>query len=130
MYWTDYGSGDIRQANLDGSGQTALVTGQHQPVGIALDILGGKMYWCDISGGDIRRAADNFLSRAVGTERERFDYFCAQNEWWLEDFVLFDLLRERHGRDWSKWPSQLARRDLHVMTFASSLPSARSLSSE
>src|SRR5205823_495675 len=59
----------------------------------------------------IQRAAGNFLSRAGSGERERFDYFCAENEWWLEDFVLFDLLRERHGGDWSKWPSQLARRD-------------------
>jgi DNA-binding beta-propeller fold protein YncE len=56
VYWTDYGNGDIRRANLDGTGQTILVTGQNQPVGIALDTLGGKMYWCDISGGDVRRA--------------------------------------------------------------------------
>src|SRR5260370_358936 len=35
MYWTDYGSGDIRQANLDGTGQTILVRGQRACVGIA-----------------------------------------------------------------------------------------------
>jgi hypothetical protein len=43
MYWSDTagsvaGSGDIRQAGLDGSGQTILFTGLDTPWGIALDL--------------------------------------------------------------------------------------------
>jgi len=56
-------------------------------------------------------AAVNFLNRHGSYARQCFDSFCIDNEWWLEDFVAFDLLRERHGGDWSKWPTQFARRD-------------------
>src|SRR5262249_29167099 len=49
-------SGDIRRANLDGSGQETLVIGLAGPRGIALDLPGGKMYWAERFGGDIGRA--------------------------------------------------------------------------
>jgi DNA-binding beta-propeller fold protein YncE len=55
MYWTDLFGGDIRRANLDGTGQQTLVTGG-SPGGIALDLSGGLMYWTDYSASDIRRA--------------------------------------------------------------------------
>jgi 4-alpha-glucanotransferase len=57
------------------------------------------------------QAARNFLERANGDARQRFDDFCGGNSWWLEDYVLFDTLRERHGRNWSQWPAELARRE-------------------
>jgi 4-alpha-glucanotransferase len=57
------------------------------------------------------QAAQNFLQRANGDARSRFDRFCHQNSWWLEDYVLFDTLRQRHGNDWKHWPSPLARRE-------------------
>jgi len=57
------------------------------------------------------QAARNFLERANGDARQRFDGFCGENSWWLEDYVLFDTLRERHGRNWSQWPAELARRE-------------------
>ncbi len=59
MYWTDnsyYGIGDIRSANLDGSGSQTLVSELDWPTGIALDLSGGKMYWVDQASGDIRSA--------------------------------------------------------------------------
>src|SRR5271165_4107117 len=56
IYWTDAGNDDIRRANADGSGQQTLVSGVSQPVGIALNLAGGKMYWTDEGAGDIRRA--------------------------------------------------------------------------
>src|SRR2546426_333481 len=66
IYWTDSnawstgGGGDIRRANLDGTGQTTLIGGLVGPGGIALDAAGGSMYWTngDIerNTGDIRRA--------------------------------------------------------------------------
>ena len=59
----------------------------------------------------IREAARNFLERASGNARRRFDDFCRENSWWLEDYVLFDTLRGRHGKNWSQWPSDLARRE-------------------
>jgi 4-alpha-glucanotransferase len=56
-------------------------------------------------------AGGKFLERANGNARQRFDDFCCENSWWLEDYVLFDILRERHGRNWSQWPAELARRE-------------------
>jgi 4-alpha-glucanotransferase len=57
------------------------------------------------------QAARNFIERAAGDVRRRFDQFCEENSWWLEDYVLFDALREIHGRAWHLWPAGLARRD-------------------
>lgn len=57
------------------------------------------------------QAGKNFLERANGEPRVHFDRFCQENSWWLEDYVLFDTLRQRHGNNWNKWPSPLARRE-------------------
>jgi Domain of unknown function (DUF5050) len=56
IYWSSLNGGDIRRANLDGTGQTTLVSGQRGPLGPALDLAGGQMYWGDNFSGDIRRA--------------------------------------------------------------------------
>jgi len=56
-------------------------------------------------------ASRNFLESAQPGPRSRFDRFCAANQWWLEDFVLYDALRTRYsGQLWRLWPSELARR--------------------
>jgi 4-alpha-glucanotransferase len=60
----------------------------------------------------LTEAADTFLQRASGAPRARFDRFCHENAWWLDDFVLFDALRERYSRQsWNHWPRELARRE-------------------
>jgi hypothetical protein len=48
--------GDIRRANLDGTGQEILVRNLNMPSYIALDLAHGQMYWADYGSGDIRRA--------------------------------------------------------------------------
>src|SRR5450432_914948 len=68
----------------------------------------------------LREAAGDFLRRADENARRRFDDFCRENFWWLEDYVLFDALSERHGKNWSQWPADLARHEgsaiAHVQT--------------
>jgi 4-alpha-glucanotransferase len=60
----------------------------------------------------LREAARNFLASASGRARARFDQFCADNSWWLEDYALFVNLRDRYpGGGWNRWPRELARRD-------------------
>ena len=71
------------------------------------------------------QATKNFLGRAGGCERRRFEAFCDQNSWWLEDYVLFEAIRERHGRPWNHWPRELARREPAAVNSVS-----RDLSSE
>src|SRR5262249_53569806 len=47
----------IGRANLDGSGQTTLVTGMTGgPAGPVLDLAGGQMYWTNVFAGTIQRA--------------------------------------------------------------------------
>ena len=56
--------------------------------------------------------AHKFLDSASGAARSRFEQFRAENEWWLEDFVLYDALRDRYRKKfWNAWPLELARRD-------------------
>src|SRR5215467_13433328 len=40
----------------------------------------------------LRQAAKNFLHAASGPAAKRYESFCRQNHWWLEDYVLFSVL--------------------------------------
>jgi len=58
----------------------------------------------------LKEACGNFLASAGDEQRSRFDRFCAENSWWLEDFVLYDALQTRHQvKFWKDWPEALAR---------------------
>ena len=60
----------------------------------------------------IFEAAHNFLRTAGSAARARFDAFRERNNWWLDDFVLFDALRSHLGLEsWNRWPRELAHRD-------------------
>ncbi|MGD0599837.1 MAG: 4-alpha-glucanotransferase [Terriglobales bacterium] len=57
-------------------------------------------------------AAHNFVRSAAPNVRSRYDSFCRQNQWWLDDFVLFDGLRARFKLEsWNRWPRELIHRD-------------------
>ena len=59
----------------------------------------------------LRQAAQNFLEGRDG-DRKGFEDFKRENAWWLEDFVLFEVIRETQGgATWSTWPEGLARRE-------------------
>src|SRR5713101_2369111 len=59
----------------------------------------------------LREAAQNFLQQASAKDRARFQAFCNDNSWWLEDFVLFQELRNANrGEPWNRWASDLAWR--------------------
>lgn len=65
----------------------------------------------------LREAAANFARSALPEARERYDAFCRDNEWWLEDYVLFSVLRERFQEQaWNTWPREVARRDPETIT--------------
>jgi 4-alpha-glucanotransferase len=64
-------------------------------------------------------AARNFLRSARGHARSRFESFRDENAWWLDDFVLFDALRERYERKcWAEWPRALAQREVVALETA------------
>ena len=67
MYWTDAGNDRIKRADLDGDNVETLVEtrklvtpnlagSETTPLGIALDVAGGKMYWTDSATDKIQRA--------------------------------------------------------------------------
>ena len=57
-------------------------------------------------------AGRNFLRSAADSARSRFDNFCRQNQWWLDDFVLFDGLRARYRLEtWNRWPQKFVHRN-------------------
>ena len=57
-------------------------------------------------------AARNFVRSAAPSARDRYETFCRENQWWLDDFVLFDALRARFKLEsWNRWPRELSHRD-------------------
>ena len=57
-------------------------------------------------------AARNFLHSGASDALRRFEAFRAENQWWLDDFVLFDTLRARHKLEsWNQWSHDLAYRE-------------------
>jgi len=53
-----------------------------------------------------------FLRSASGDSLRRFESFCSENSWWLDDFVLFDALRAKHKLAcWNQWPHGFAHRE-------------------
>jgi 4-alpha-glucanotransferase len=60
----------------------------------------------------LRRAWELFSANASRTERDAHDAWCARTAAWLDDYVLFTVLRRRHGgASWSDWPQPLALRE-------------------
>ena len=67
----------------------------------------------------LHEAAYNFWRSSADWARDRFDHFCAENAWWLDDFVLYDALRSQHSlKIWTEWPRELARREPDALAAA------------
>lgn len=56
-------------------------------------------------------AAQQFEKSADRAWQKRFDLFCHDNTFWLEDYASFNVLRKRFsGQSWPAWPQEFARR--------------------
>src|SRR5262249_1590552 len=55
VYWTNFGTGEVMQAKLDGSSKVTLTTGEKAPVAVQAD--GGLVYWVSYSEVGVLRAA-------------------------------------------------------------------------
>lgn len=65
-------------------------------------------------------AGRNFVNSASSGARRRFETFCKENAWWLDEFVLFDALRaQRKLASWNQWPAGLAEREQGALKQAS-----------
>jgi 4-alpha-glucanotransferase len=60
----------------------------------------------------LREAARTFLKSAGELGRGRYERFCRDTEWWLEDYVLYSVFREHfESKPWSEWPHEVVHRD-------------------
>jgi 4-alpha-glucanotransferase len=106
-----------------------------------LDGLAGKTGNVDFQGIEQRKlpvlyeAAGNFLDRgprdsALGKQWRQFEEFCRADAGWLDDYVLYAVLRrELQTGTWTLWPEPLRRRDPKALEEAS-VRNARALDQE
>ena len=70
----------------------------------------------------LRRSFAHFRDRewAGGTRRaSAFRAYCAEQDWWLDDYALFRALHARYGeRAWAGWPAPVRDRDPHALEAA------------
>ncbi len=60
----------------------------------------------------LERAATRFLARRTTAAQAEYEAFCAANASWLEDYVLFNVLRREYASAaWTTWPEEIARRE-------------------
>jgi malto-oligosyltrehalose synthase/4-alpha-glucanotransferase len=57
-------------------------------------------------------AYDRFMKTATGSSKTAFNEFKITENYWLNDFALFEVLKSKyHGLPWYEWPGQLKLRD-------------------
>ncbi len=61
-------------------------------------------------------AATTFAHQADNDERQAFASFCEEHDHWLDDFALYQVIRETHDyQGWSSWPEALRKRDAEAL---------------
>jgi 4-alpha-glucanotransferase len=59
----------------------------------------------------LEQAATRFLAQHTPEQWQAFEAFCSENSVWLDDFVLFNVLRRQYASAaWSTWPQEIAHR--------------------
>lgn len=74
----------------------------------------GKLSTIDI----VRLGAKRFFDEAHSNAERRlaYEHFYAANAYWLEDFALFQTLREiHHSLPWNQWPREFVERDSEAL---------------
>ncbi len=70
----------------------------------------------------LRRACERFLTSELpghSPRSQRFARFVHDEAWWLDDYALFQALRQAQALEpWWKWPSLLAHRDRDALAHA------------
>ena len=78
----------------------------------------------DYKGKLLRQAYDHFQQVGRDDQRGAFEYFCAEQAYWLDDFALFMALKiyhiDQHGGVWNTWPYDIAHRKPEAIAWWSS----------
>jgi 4-alpha-glucanotransferase len=60
----------------------------------------------------LERATQRFLAEPTPETWQAYQRYRAENSSWLEDFVLFNVLRREYASaSWNTWPAEIAHRD-------------------
>ena len=55
----------------------------------------------------LEQAARRFAEHATGDPKERFEKFCRDSAYWLDDYAAFSILRRQFaGAAWPAWPAE------------------------
>lgn len=63
---------------------------------------------------------ENLLEKAFERfkkkDNKKYENFCSNNSWWLDDFALFSALADEYEeKDWTGWPAEVKNRDPEVL---------------
>jgi 4-alpha-glucanotransferase len=74
----------------------------------------------EIKGALLWQAFEHFRGASEKTQlHAHYDVFCEENSGWLEDYALFQALRNAHGfKSWHEWDAPVARRDANALNKA------------
>ncbi|HEY2002584.1 MAG TPA: 4-alpha-glucanotransferase [Acidobacteriaceae bacterium] len=62
------------------------------------------------------QAAAHFVAEHTPEQWQAFEKYCSDNSAWLDDFVLFNVLRRQYASAaWSTWPQEIAHRRPEVI---------------
>jgi len=66
----------------------------------------------DYKNALLAQAFRNFKKSTDTGLQTAFLAFCQKNHWWLDDYALFRVIKEKNaGQSWDKWDAKLAKRD-------------------
>ncbi|MBT8421233.1 MAG: 4-alpha-glucanotransferase [Gammaproteobacteria bacterium] len=64
----------------------------------------------------LTQARAGFLKKATGEEKGSYEAFLAEQGYWLDDYSLFEALRQQYGDvSWREWPTTLRDREQMAM---------------
>ena len=64
----------------------------------------------------LQKAAERFQRNATSDEIKPYQSFCNANNYWLDDYTLFIILRSlEDGKQWSDWSEAFAMRDAQTL---------------
>ncbi len=68
----------------------------------------------------LAEAARNFISNhehgMLAEQWQRFEAFCQRSAYWLEDFIMYAVVRRKYGySSWHTWPAEVVQREAAAM---------------
>ncbi len=64
-------------------------------------------------------AYQRFTAKATASQKAAFEKWCAEHDYWLDDFALFAAIKDSHGgRPWVEWPEGEALRQPQALDAA------------